>query len=62
LVALFHFNETDCAVLPVNYVIDYEQKQLDIDRDLSFIKVKCQSVEEARRRAYVIAALTYDIH
>jgi len=43
-------------------VIDYEQKQLDIDRDLSFIKVKCQSVEEARRRAYVIGALTYDIH
>ena len=35
---------------------------MDIDRTLSFIQVTCNSTEEAKRRAYVIAALTYDIH
>ena len=62
LAALMHFNDIECEVLPVNYVIDPSEKYIDIDRDLSFIKITCNTVDEARRRAYVIANLTYDVH
>ena len=43
-------------------MINYEEKELDIDRDLCFLYLKCDTVDEARRRAYIIATLTYDIH
>ena len=62
LSALFHLNEIDVAVLPVNYVINHYAKELDIDQDLCFVKVTCNSVDEAKRRAYIVASLTYDIH
>lgn len=34
---------------------------MDIDRNLYFVKVSCSSVEEARKRAIVMAYLTYDM-
>lgn len=34
---------------------------MDIDRNLYFIKISCQSVLEARKRAIVLAYLTYDL-
>jgi hypothetical protein len=34
---------------------------MDIDRNLYFVKISCASVEEARRRAIVMAYLTYDM-
>ena len=34
---------------------------MDIDRDLYFIKIPCSSVEEAKKRALVMAFLTYDM-
>jgi len=34
---------------------------MDIDRNLYFIKMTCASVEEARKRALVMAYLTYDM-
>lgn len=49
-------------VLPANYVLDPYEKALDIDRSLSFIRIVFSSIEEARRRAYLIAALTFDLH
>ena len=62
LLAFFHYNEGDCQVLPINYVVDYEKNQLDVDRNLYFLKMKCSSIDEARRRVLTIALLTYDIH
>lgn len=34
---------------------------MDIDRNLYWIKIQCSSVEEARKRALVMAYLTYDM-
>lgn len=34
---------------------------MDIDRNLSFLKISCSSVLEARKRALVLAYLTYDM-
>ena len=34
---------------------------MDIDRNLYFLEINCGSVEEARRRAMVMAYLTYDM-
>jgi hypothetical protein len=34
---------------------------MDIDRNLYFVKISCQSVQEARKRAIVLAYLTYDL-
>ena len=62
LLGLFHFNDANCQILPANHVINYEKNQLDIDRNLYFVSVKCASIDEARRRSVVIALLTYDIH
>jgi hypothetical protein len=49
-------------VVPANYAINHENKAIDIDRSLVFVKIKFQSVDEAKRRAYVVASLSYDIH
>jgi len=59
--AFFHYNHGDCQILPANYVIDHKKVKMDIDRNLYFIKIACSSVEEARRRAIVLAYLTYDM-
>ncbi len=34
---------------------------MDIDINLLFIKISCASVQEARKRAIVLAYLTYDL-
>ena len=34
---------------------------MDIDRNLYFLQINCGSIEEARRRAVVMAYLTYDM-
>ena len=34
---------------------------MDIDRNLYFVKIACANVEEARKRATVMAYLTYDM-
>lgn len=34
---------------------------MDIDRNLYYLKITCSSVLEARRRALVLAYLTYDL-
>ena len=62
LQALFHLNEKDSLVLPVNYIINYHLKELDVDRDLTFVQITCNTIDEAKRRAYILAALTYDVH
>ena len=61
LQAFFHFNQGDCQLVPSTHVLNYERCQMDIDRDLYFIKVQCNSVEEARKRALCMAFLTYDM-
>jgi hypothetical protein len=49
-------------VLPANYVLDPYEKSLDIDRSLWFLRMIFPSIDEARRRAYLLAALTYDLN
>ena len=61
LLALFHFNVGDCRVLPATHVIDYHEQQIDVDRQCYYIEVNCASVEEAKKRAIVLAYLTYDL-
>lgn len=34
---------------------------MDIDRELLFLKIQCSSVMEARKRALVMAFMTYEI-
>jgi hypothetical protein len=59
--AYFHFNKGDCSILPATHVVDYKRCKMDIDRNCYFVKMSCGSVEEARKRAIVMAYLTYDM-
>lgn len=59
--ALFHLNLVDCQIVPSTYVVDYKQCKIDIDRNLYYLKISCDSVLEARKRALILAYLTYDM-
>ena len=59
--AYFHFNHGDCQILPATQVMNYERCRMNIDTNLYFLQMQCESVEEARRRAIVLAYLTYDM-
>lgn len=61
LLALFHFNVGDCQVLPATKVINYQMQETDVDRDCYYIQINASSVEEAKKRALVLAYLTYDL-
>ena len=61
LEALFHFTEDDCQILPATSIMNYANCKMDIDRNLYFLQLNCGTVEEARRRAIVMAYLTYDM-
>ena len=61
LLALFHFNQGDCSVVPATQIINYSQQRIDVDRDCYYIQMNCATVEEAKRRALVLAYLTYDL-
>jgi hypothetical protein len=47
--------------VPATHVINYQKTQTDIDRNIYFVKMTCSSIEEARKRAIVLAYLTYDM-
>ena len=61
LLALFHYNVGDCRVVPATQVIDYSKQAIDVDRSCYYVEVQCSTVEEARKRALVLAYLTYDL-
>ncbi len=61
LEALFHFTQQDCRILPATSILAYQNCQVDIDRNLYFLEINCGTVDEARRRAIVLAYLTYDM-
>ena len=61
VLALFHDNSQDCQIVPATKVLNYQQTKMDIDRSLYFLKIQCHSVLEARKRAIVLAYLTYDM-
>lgn len=61
LLALFHFNVGDCRVVPSTHIIDYHKQKIDVDRQCYYIEVNCSSVDEAKKRALVLAYLTYDV-
>ena len=61
LLALFHFNKSGCEIVPTSQVIDYKRCKMSIDHSLFWVKMKCASVEEAKKRAIVLAYLTYDL-
>lgn len=42
-------------------MVDYRRCVMDIDRNMFFLKITCSSVQEARRRALIMAYLTYDM-
>ena len=37
LEALFHFTQDDCQILPATTILDYQNCQMDIDRNLYFL-------------------------
>lgn len=61
LLALFHFNVGDCRVVPATHIIDYQKQQIDVDKSCYYIEISTSSVEEAKKRALVLAYLTYDV-
>ena len=61
LLALFHLNMGDCRVVPSTQVINYQEQQVDVDRQTYFIEMNCSSVDEAKKRAICLAYLTYDV-
>lgn len=61
LEALFHFTQQDCRILPATSILAYQNCRVDIDRNLYFLEINCGTVDEARRRAIVLAYLTYDM-
>lgn len=61
VLALMHFNQADCSIVPATKVLDYQRCQMDIDRKLLYLRIPCASVLEARKRALVLAYLTYDM-
>ena len=61
LQAFFHFNAGECQIVPANYAMNYRNCKMDIDRNIYFLKISCSSIEEAKRRAIVMAYLTYDM-
>jgi hypothetical protein len=61
ILSIFHFNQGDCQIVPATYIMDYNRCKMDIDRNLYYLKITCSSVLEARRRALVLAYLTYDM-
>ena len=61
LLALFHFSVGDCRVVPATQIIDYNLQQIDVDRNCYYIEINTSSVEEAKKRALVLAYLTYDL-
>jgi len=61
LQAFFHFNLGDCQIVPANYIMRHSKCTIDIDRNLNFLKISCRDIEEAKRRAVVLAYLTFDM-
>lgn len=61
LLALFHFSVGDCRVVPSTHIIDYHRQQTDVDRQCYYIEINSSSVDEAKKRALVLAYLTYDV-
>lgn len=61
LLALFHFSVGDCRVVPATHIIDYQNQAIDVDRDTYYIEINCSSTDEAKKRALVLAYLTYDV-
>lgn len=61
ILALLHFNQGDCLIVPATYIMNYKRCKTDIDRSLYYLKIPCASILEARKRALVIAYLTYDM-
>jgi len=61
ILALLHFNQGDCSIMPATYIMNYKLCKTDIDRSLYYLKIPCASILEARKRALVLAYLTYDM-
>ena len=67
LMAVFHFTDSyaslegaaDTQVKDFNQIVNYRHKTIDLQKGLKFIEMRCGSVEEARKRALLVALLTF---
>ena len=67
LMAIFHFTDSyaspegtsDTQVKDFNQIVNYRHKTIDLQKGLKFIEIRCGSVEEARKRALLVALLTF---
>jgi hypothetical protein len=60
--ALFHYATMSYGeIIKYNDIVDMNKKNIDLDVPLYFLEVHCRTVEEARKRACILAYLTYDI-
>jgi hypothetical protein len=47
-------------VIHFSKIIDCSKKEVDVLEDLKFVKIPCGSIEEAKRRATIMALHTFD--
>ena len=62
--AFFHFlPPSSDSPLVINYtnIIDLKEKKIDYRFDMKFVKIPCGTSFEAKRRAAVLALMTYDL-
>lgn len=41
ILALFHYNQGECQIVPSTYILNYKRCLMDIDRGLYFLKISC---------------------
>lgn len=47
--------------MPITSIVDHNKCAIDVDRSLLMMKMECSNIHEAKRRALVMAYLTYDM-
>lgn len=50
---------TDTQVKDFNQIVNYRFKNIELQKGLKFVEVRCGSVQEAKKRALIVALLTY---
>jgi hypothetical protein len=50
---------TDTQVKDFNQIVNYRYKNIELQKGLKFVEVRCGSVQEAKKRALIVSLLTF---
>ena len=50
---------TDTQVKDFNQIVNYRYKNIELQKGLKFVEVRCGSVQEAKKRALIVCLLTF---